>query len=721
MKIGKDIKSMMISKIGKTTPKGQRPKAKRSWVIFILIAAIVVISILYTTSRGGSDVGDEQTVTVRRGDLIVTVTESGSIRAKDSIQYKNRVERRRGSSDVTILTIVPPGTYITQKDVDSGMVLVELDSSSLKDQLQEEELELSGDQENFTASKEAYDIRVIQNESDVSSARLKMRFAMMDLEKYLGKELAGQLTENISQADDLSERVKPFLLQVKNEPNLLDGSSAGQDLKSLRDEIVLAEGNLKTAEDTLAGSERLHAAEYVSNLELERDRLNVTSRQFSQQNTQVNLDLFLSYDFPKNAEQYLSDYIEAGRELERTFAECRSRLAQAQAKLNNDQERFKSQSNYVNDLKQQIEYCTIRAIAPGLVIYGEGGSGDAFRAYRGGGSGGIIAEGEVVFEGQTIISMPDTAAMIAEVSVHETEVDKVRPGQPVQIVMDAFPDMVLNGQVFEVAPLPDQQRGWMNPDLKVYKTLVTIDGTHDFLRTRMSCKVEILVRRLKDVLLVPIQVVANRGGRKVCYVGTSSGAQEREVRTGAFTDSRVQIVSGLEEGDQVLLNPPLFEDISGEPAFLRQQQSWDGNPGTNVGGSDESSAPDSSDDQTQQPRQRPQRGERSQGQNDSASNTMSDRFKQMDENNDGKISLSDEIPEQAKQFLAPLDANKDGFIDTEEMAKASERMVGGPGGDQTDRPRQRPEGGQRPQGQGNRPAGERRNRPRTTETPAESN
>ncbi len=566
--------AMMSGDTAKPAAAQSKRKPKSRWPIYTVIGLLVGIFIVFLTSGGGSsEAVEEQTVAARRGDLIVTVSESGSIRAKDSIQYKCRVERRRGGVDVTILSIVPPGTYVTQADVDSGMVLVELDSSSLKDQLQEEEMELAGDQENYTAAKEAYDIRVIQNESDVATAGLKMRFALMDLEKYLGKELAQQLTANVTQADDLSAHVAPFLTLVKNDPNLLDGSSAGQEMKGLRDDITLAEGNLKTAEDTLAGSEKLFEADYVSELELERDRLSVTSREFSYQNAHVNLDLFLSYDFPKNAEQFLSDYIEAGRELERTYAECRSRLAQAQASLNNAEERFKSQSNYVNELKQQIEYCTIRAIAPGLVIYGEGGSGDRFRAFRGG-SGGMIAEGEVVYEGQTIISMPDTAAMVAEVSVHETEVDKVRPGQPVQVVMDAFPDRILHGEVLEVAPLPDQQRGWLNPDLKVYETLVTINGTHDFLRTRMSCKVEILVRRLEDALLVPIQVVTNRGGEKVCYVKTASGPEQRPVQTGAFTDTLVQIIDGLQAGEEVLLNPPL-EDLADNPAFARQKQGWD--------------------------------------------------------------------------------------------------------------------------------------------------
>ena len=72
----------------------------------------------------------------------------------------------------------------------------------------------------------------------------------------------------------------------------------------------------------------------------------------------------------------------------------------------------------------------------------------------------------------------------------------------------------------------------------------------------MSAKAEILVEQLDDVLMVPVQVVANRGGRKVCYVATDGGPEERQVETGAFNDTFVEIVSGLEVGENVLLSPP---------------------------------------------------------------------------------------------------------------------------------------------------------------------
>jgi hypothetical protein len=72
--------------------------------------------------------------------------------------------------------------------------------------------------------------------------------------------------------------------------------------------------------------------------------------------------------------------------------------------------------------------------------------------------------------------------------------------------------------------------------------------------------VQILVQRLEDVVLVPIQVVANRGGRKVCYVNTPRGPEEREVQTGAFNDTFTEITEGLEPGEEVLMNPPTFTE-----------------------------------------------------------------------------------------------------------------------------------------------------------------
>ncbi len=408
-------------------PEKLRTGGRKTYVLVALgVLSVFAVATVTKMKMTGSIASVGGTFTARRGDLTITVTEGGSVRARNSINYNCEVARRGG--ELTILHIVPAGTYITQEDVANGKVLVELDASVLSEQLVRSKLDLATEQGNLISASEANDIQVLQNESDIAASRLKVRLASTALQKYLGRGLAETLTNEVKRNTSVTEYVAPFVQKVSEDPNLLDGSAAGQELKKFNDDIVLAQGNLRTAQATLTGTERLHDANYVSDLDLERDRLTVTNRRFSHENAAVNLDLFLEYDLPTNVEQYLSDYVEAQRQLGRTYAQCRSRLAQTKARLSDAHEHVVEETGTVKWYEELIAKCTIRAKAPGLVIYGTGTSSDAYTAMRGrDGGGGIIAAGEKVYQGQTLISMPDTASMVAEISVHETEVDKVRP------------------------------------------------------------------------------------------------------------------------------------------------------------------------------------------------------------------------------------------------------------------------------------------------------
>ncbi len=101
----------------------------------------------------------------------------------------------------------------------------------------------------------------------------------------------------------------------------------------------------------------------------------------------------------------------------------------------------------------------------------------------------------------------------------------------------------------------------MNPDLKVYVTTITINGTYDWIKPGMSAKVEILVDHLNDVVHVPIQAVAPSEGKQICYVVNGPRQEKREVDIGQFNDEFIEIKKGLKEGEKVLLRPP----ESGEP------------------------------------------------------------------------------------------------------------------------------------------------------------
>src|SRR5687768_4559544 len=131
-----------------------------------------------------------------------------------------------------------------------------------------------------------------------------------------------------------------------------------------------------------------------------------------------------------------------------------------------------------------MEKCSIRAKRPGLVVYGGRNRYEYYPQEE-------IREGALVREQQPILTIPDMTKMSVKVRIHESHIKKVRKGQMVKITLDAFPDKTLTGEVTKVGVLPDSQNQWMNPDMKVYLTTITINGTHDWLKPGMSSKVEI--------------------------------------------------------------------------------------------------------------------------------------------------------------------------------------------------------------------------------------
>ena len=582
---------------------------KRMWVVLLIGALGVTALAIFGSIKAESSSSASKilsTFTARRDDLTITVTESGSINARNTIDITCQVEAGRmgggmGGGGVTILSIVPEGTYITPEDVNNGKVLVELDSSVMEEQIEQYKIDVATAEASYTEANEAYLIQMKQNESDVTAAELAVKFARMDFQKYLGEEVADEVIQKLEEDPNSTIDVTVLLRDVAADPNALndpnaatdsskssdlsdpnatadEGGEASQRLKELMDAILLADGQRRKNLNILAGTQKLYDANYASALDLQTAKLDLQRFEVQTQSAKEAKRLYQLYDFPKEAEKFLSDYEEAKRELDRTKARARSTLAQAEARLLSAKSRYELQLARKEKSEAQIEACLIKAPAPGLVVYAS--SADVF-SRRGGGSSRRIAEGEMVYERQKIITLPDTAAMIAEIAVHEAEVDKVRPGQRAVITLDPFPDQEFKGQVLKVAQLPDASRGFLNPDLKVYTTQVIIEGSHDYLKPGMSAKVEILVQQLKDVIIVPVTVVSNRQGKKVVFVVADDGSsEERVVTTGAFDDTFVEIKEGLEEGEKVMLNPPrITETGSGYQSRGRSDRFESDQPG----------------------------------------------------------------------------------------------------------------------------------------------
>ena len=118
----------------------------------------------------------------------------------------------------------------------------------------------------------------------------------------------------------------------------------------------------------------------------------------------------------------------------------------------------------------------------------------------------------------------------------------------------------------------------MNPDLKVYNSKIYLDESDSALRTGMSCKAEIIIEQYDDVVYIPVQAVLRVGGEPTVYVVKDKSVEPRKVEIGLDNNRMVRIISGLKEGEVVLLTPPLKSGTV-EPASQKADVNAPGTPG----------------------------------------------------------------------------------------------------------------------------------------------
>lgn len=533
-------------------------RSRPAWQL--VAAALLVATGLWLAFRPAKAADENLAVSAKRGPLDIKVLVGGSIEALESHEIVSEV---RGEP-IKILRIVEEGYLVSDDDVKTNKVLVELDSSKLKQNLVSQDITFQSTASALTEAQQSYEIQLNQNKTDIKAAEQKARFALMEFEKYLGTKISAEVIDRLGLREELAGTNTPVRTNVAArvdftqfaKAELLEDGVAKQELRKREDELMVAKTTSAQAETKLAGTQRLFDKGFVTKSELENDRIAFDQGRLKVDAAVTARDLFIRYEFPKLAEENLSKYDEALQGLIRARKEAVSKLAQAQAKLRGAEGRFEREKRNLEEMNEQIEKCLITAQKPGLVVYG-GGNQRMFW-----GNQERIAVGAQVYERQPIITIPDPTKMGVTVGVHESHIKKVKRGLKVKITADAFPDDPLSGEVTKVGVLPDSENRWMNPDMKLYKTTVAIEGTREWVKPGMSAKIEILVKRLDDVVYVPLQAVTSREGKQVVFRPGSE--RPTEVETGDFTDEFIEIRKGLAAGDSVLLRTPSENKAGGE-------------------------------------------------------------------------------------------------------------------------------------------------------------
>ncbi len=506
---------------GKHRGTGRGPRRSLWPVVLGLVVLVVVMGggAFYFLNQQAQGSNQGLAFEVAKGPIVVSVTESGTIKAAEQEILRAEVEGR-----TTIIHLIPEGTLVKKGDM-----LVELDSSSMEDEKLEDTIDVQNAEAAFIRAREDLEVAKNQALADVAQAKLDYEFAVEDLTKYKEGEYPNLLTEAESK-------------------------------------IEIARENRTRAEEQYKGSMSLYEGDFISATELKADELALKKADLELKLSEQALELLEKWEYKRQIAQLESDVEQNRMALERAQRKASADVVQAEAELKARASELDRQQDRLERVIQQLAKAKIYAPRDGLVVYATSAQGGGFR-----GNQEPLQEGQEVRERQELIYLPTATQMIAEIKIHESSLEKVRLGMPVRVTVDALPGKQYRGEVTKIAPLPDANSMWMNPDLKVYNTVISITGNGEELRTGMSCRAEIIVENYDEAVYVPVQSIVRVSGQPTAFVVRADGSlDQREVEIGKDNNRMVIIRSGLEPGEKVLLAPPLGD--TGTVETLRPEE-----------------------------------------------------------------------------------------------------------------------------------------------------
>jgi len=300
------------------------------------------------------------------------------------------------------------------------------------------------------------------------------------------------------------------------------------ELMTLQKDLAIAESNLRTAQNMLAHAETMAQRGYVSALNLERSGFAVTQAELDVGVKQKDIAVLTDYTKAMELET-LKGEVEASK--------ARHEANKAQAK-NADVQLMLCQGDLAN--------CVVRAEKGGIVIYPTGQPWEHVPK---------IEEGANIYMGQTMLLMPDLAQMQVKLGIREAYIERMSTGLKARI---ALPNRTLEGEVDSVASVA-KPAAWWNGNTVRYDTVVKLPVVPG-LMPGMSAEVEVIVAEHQDVLTVPVAALVEGAQGAFCWVKTAVGTEKRSLQLGDSNERFTVVDAGLQEGDEVMLNPFAFEE-----------------------------------------------------------------------------------------------------------------------------------------------------------------
>ena len=349
-----------------------------------------------------------------------------------------------------------------------------------------------------------------------------------------------QFDDSVLQSELLAQKItvasdKALLIQAKsdleNAKRTLREFEQGlfqQELELLESELFVAEEEYRKNELAALSSKRQAARGLINELQ-------VTAAQFALDKAKKDVAA---------AERKVDVYQRFTRD--KMIGEYQAEIAKQEANVEAANFTLELSEQKLAEIEEQIAFCLVTAPAAGQVVHANerDGRGDTPE---------VMEEGTVIRENQVVIRLPDLQNMQVDLKINESHVNRIRPGQPAEIELDADPENLLRGEVQEVSAYPFPIR-WHGSPMEFGAVIRIIDPPPS-IRPGLRAKVRVFFESTPQVLQIPLAAVIEHDDRHYCLVREQDSWRAQSIRLGSNNNTHVVVEEGLADGDQVTLTP----------------------------------------------------------------------------------------------------------------------------------------------------------------------
>ena len=447
---------------------------------------------------------------VRRGNMTIGVILKGTINAR-----KNHKLALTAPFATKMVRVVEENTRVK-----AGDVVAEFETSDLLLKIEDYRMNVEQIKKDLAIAREERRMLLSTNAADLRTAHDNVTAAEDNYKQYLRLE---------GPRDSDSRK-----LGVSDaEQSLEDAETELTKLTTDYDSTVFA-----TEEEETAAKRKVTAA-----------KQKVDSLKTKLSSAQLDRKLFKRHTYPNKLRDLRNRLAQARLAYRKEQVRTQSLLAQKDNAINRLEISLRKNEEQLERHLSWVPMMKLTAPVDGLVTYGDPDAPPWRKP-----------EVKVGMDGrrnQVIITIPDMSSVVVNAILPEVYRSRVERGNPAYITPDAAAGQArYTGKLETIASLPEKLDMWDESSPKIYRTTFTIDRQDASLLSGMSVQVEVVSKTLKNVLRVPVEAVFEENGSLFVYRKTSGAPEKRPIRTGESGGAAVEILEGLEEGEEVYLYRP---------------------------------------------------------------------------------------------------------------------------------------------------------------------